>query len=61
MQYRIELREGSCIYVNGAHKLTDELAKYKTEEVEDVRRIRGKFTSETVMDIYGKFIGKKGK
>lgn len=34
MQHRIELREGSCIYVNGAHRLTDELAKYETEEVE---------------------------
>lgn len=66
MRYAIAYTDGRHSVINGSKDLIGKLKASKREEIADVLKFRkSKFyrdgISETVMDIYGKYIGKGTK
>lgn len=59
MRYRIEYVDGRCCsFADGSKELISKLKASSRGTIEDVRKIFKSGVSETVMDIYGKHIGK---
>lgn len=64
MRYAIEYKDGHHSFIEGSKDLIGKLETSKRDEIKDVFKFRkSKFyrggISETVLDIYGKYIGKK--
>lgn len=58
MRYTIEYKDGGYGFADGTKDLISKLKASSRDTIEDVRKIFKSGVSETVMDIYGKHIGK---
>lgn len=61
MEYRIEYCEGKCCnFANGSKDLIEWLKLLKNETITDIRKLYKSGVSDSVMDIYKKYIVKGG-
>ena len=60
MRYRIEYAEGKCCnFVNSRKDLIDWLKLLKGESITDIRKIYKNGVSDSVIDVYKKYIQRK--
>ena len=60
MRYRIEYTDRRhCSFANGTAELIDKLQESGKDEIADVRKVFKSGVTDSVMDIYGKYIGRK--
>lgn len=59
MRYRIEYADGRCCnFANGRNDLLEWLKLLKDETITDIRKLYKSGASDSVMEKYGKYIGK---
>lgn len=59
MKYRIEYADRRCCsFADSTNELIDKLQESNKEEIEDVRKVFKSGVSDSVMEIYKKYIGK---
>ncbi len=57
MRYRIEYAFGGyCSFVKGSKNLIEELKRLKHEMIADIRKEYKSGVSDSVMDVYGKYL-----
>lgn len=57
MVYRIEYAEGKCCnYANGSKDLIQWIKLLKSEDITDIRKVYKSGATDSVMDIYKKYI-----
>lgn len=60
MRYRIEYADGHCCsYANGSKDLISWLKLLKDETITDIRKVYKNGYSDSVMEVYQKYIGRK--
>lgn len=60
MRYRIEYSEGKCCsFVNNSKDLIKWLKLLKDETITDIRKLYKSGVSDSVMEVYQKYIGKQ--
>ncbi len=58
MRYRIEYTDGRyCSFANGRKDLLERLKLLKSEEVSDIRKLYKSGVSDSVYELYCRFIG----
>ena len=59
MKYRIEYAEGKCCnFANSSKELIGQLEQSKDETITDIRKLYKNGVSDSVMDVYAKYIGR---
>lgn len=59
MRYRIEYADGKCCnFANGSKDLVEWLKLLKDENITDIRKVYKNGASDSVMDVYEKYIDK---
>lgn len=60
MRYRIEYAEGRCCnFANSSKELIEWLKLLKDETITDIRKLYKSGVSDSVMDVYAKYIRKE--
>ena len=61
MKYRIEYADGRCCnFANSRKDLMERLQILKDETVTDIRKLYKSGVSDSVMDTYKQYVGRKG-
>lgn len=58
MRYHIEYADGrACSFADGSRDLIEQLKHLKKETVEDIKKLYKSGVSDSVMEVYQKYIG----